>query len=148
MQRTVSTDHPVRFSGRGFQNHCFLNRFGKSGWLLLIAALGLLFCQASLQAEDEAEAESGQLSFEDDTPPLSDSMSSGSIVTRPHTRGDGPGSGIDGRIGFIGLPTLGRDDSIVPLELFPYVQTEDQILFGDLRAFLTTEGRLGANIGL
>ncbi|WP_437226387.1 inverse autotransporter beta domain-containing protein [Planctomicrobium sp. SH661] len=57
-------------------------------------------------------------------------------------------SGIDGRIGFIGLPAFGRDHSIVPVELFPYLQMNNQILFGDFRGFINTEGKVGGNAGV
>ena len=57
-------------------------------------------------------------------------------------------SGIDGRFGHFALPTVGRDTGITHLELFPYVQADDSILFADLRGFLTNEGRLGGNFGL
>jgi len=56
--------------------------------------------------------------------------------------------GVDGRLGFIGLKAFGRDDSIAPIELFPYVQTDNRILFGDLRGFITTDGRVGGNFGM
>lgn len=56
--------------------------------------------------------------------------------------------GIDGRIGFIGLPAFGRDDSIVPVELFPYIQGDNRILFGDIRGFISTAGRVGGNLGV
>ena len=55
--------------------------------------------------------------------------------------------GIDGRIGHTALPTVGRDTGITYLGLFPYIQNgEEQILFGDIRGFLTNEGNLGANL--
>jgi len=57
-------------------------------------------------------------------------------------------AGVDGRLGFIGLKAFGRDDSIAPIELFPYVQTDNRILFGDLRGFITTEGDVGGNFGM
>jgi len=57
-------------------------------------------------------------------------------------------SGIDGRIGFIGLKAFGRDDSIVPVELFPYLQMENRILFGDIRGFISTAGKVGGNLGV
>lgn len=55
--------------------------------------------------------------------------------------------GLDGRIGHTALPTVGRNTGITYLEMFPYIQTgEEQILFGDIRGFVTNEGNLGTNI--
>jgi len=55
--------------------------------------------------------------------------------------------GIDGSIGHTALSTVGRDTGITYLGLFPYIQNgEEQILFGDIRGFLTNDGNLGANL--
>lgn len=110
--------------------------------LLLIVLMGVCPAQTLLKAEDE----SGQLTFPDES--TTSTSSSGSLATRPLKNANGPGAGMDGRIGFIGLPTLGREDSIVPIEIFPYVQTDNQIFFGDFRGFLTTNGKVGANFGV
>lgn len=56
--------------------------------------------------------------------------------------------GIDGRIGFIGLSAFGRSESIAPFELFPYIQSENLILFGDFRGFLDMHHRVGVNAGV
>ncbi len=60
---------------------------------------------------------------------------------------DKSGWKIDGRFGHIALQALGRDTGITPLELFPHLISEDQILFGDFRTFVTNDGRLGGNFG-
>lgn len=109
---------------------------------MVLAALSF-----ALPGISAAEDESGAMSFPDEAPSSTIGGSSGEMMTRPLKKADGPGAGLDGRIGFIGLPTLGREDSIIPIELFPYIQTDDQIIFGDLRGFLTTDGEFGANIG-
>ncbi len=94
-------------------------------------------------------AESGELVFPDlEADSVMPNGTPQRNLTRPLKGGNEPGAGLDARIGFIGLPTLGREDSIVPLELFPYVMTDNTILFGDIRGFLSTRGRVGANIGL
>ncbi len=55
--------------------------------------------------------------------------------------------GIDGSIGHTAFSTVGRDTGITYLGLFPYIQNgEEQILFGDIRGFLTNDGNLGANL--
>ena len=61
----------------------------------------------------------------------------------PATRAD-----IDGRIGHTALPTVGRNAGITHLELFPYMMLgDDQIAFGNARAFLSNNGRIGGNFG-
>lgn len=55
---------------------------------------------------------------------------------------------FDGSLGHIAFPTLGRDTGITPLELFPYVMSDSQIIFGDFRAFFTDDGQLGGNLGV
>ncbi|MBL4884283.1 MAG: inverse autotransporter beta domain-containing protein [Planctomycetaceae bacterium] len=55
--------------------------------------------------------------------------------------------GIDGRFGHTALPTVGRNSGITRLELFPYIKNGDeQILFGDIRGFLSNEGNAGTNL--
>ena len=61
---------------------------------------------------------------------------------------DSSGFQLDGSLGHIAFPTLGRDTGITPLELFPYVMSDSQILFGDFRTFLTNDGRVGGNLGV
>jgi|GEM_PF-2919843 len=129
---------PLQFARPGFH----------SGLVFFLCALscvcGLSFLQGRVaQAEDE----SGQLAFPDPEPDPEIDYTAG-MATRPRPQQPSQMSGVDGRIGFIGLPTFGRDASILPLELFPYVQSDNRILFGDLRGFLTTDGRVGANVGV
>lgn len=55
---------------------------------------------------------------------------------------------LDGRIGHTALPTVGRNTGITHLELMPYRAFGDEaLIFGDARAFLTNQGRLGGNFG-
>lgn len=54
---------------------------------------------------------------------------------------------VDGSISHIAFQALGRDNSITPLEVFPYVMADNQILFGDFRAFVANDGQLGGNFG-
>lgn len=56
--------------------------------------------------------------------------------------------GIFGRFGHIALPTFGRNDSITRVELAPYVLADDQMLFGDIRLFMTNVAEFGGNAGL
>ncbi len=59
---------------------------------------------------------------------------------------DGPG--VIGNIGFAGLKTFGREDSIAPVEVLPYLLLDEDFLFSDVRGFISTEGRFGGNFGL
>ena len=60
---------------------------------------------------------------------------------------DAQDRGLDGNFGHTALSTVGRDTGITYLELFPYVQNGDsQILFGDIRGFVTNDGEVGANL--
>ncbi len=69
------------------------------------------------------------------------------IVLWAFERVDAQDYGVDGSIGHIALPTVGRDTGITYFGLFPYVQEEDeQILYGDFRGFLANNGNLGANL--
>ncbi|MCA8982857.1 MAG: inverse autotransporter beta domain-containing protein [Planctomycetaceae bacterium] len=55
---------------------------------------------------------------------------------------------LDGRIGHTALPTVGRNTGISHLELFPYrMISDEQVLFGDFRGFISNEGRPGGNLG-
>jgi hypothetical protein len=54
---------------------------------------------------------------------------------------------VGGSFGHIAFQALGRESGITPLELFPHLMTEDQIIFGDFRTFVTNDGRLGGNYG-
>ncbi|HWL09647.1 MAG TPA: inverse autotransporter beta domain-containing protein [Planctomicrobium sp.] len=135
---------------------CWLHNQGVSSLILiglhsslvLMAGLGLFrLGESTSQADDDM----GQLAFPDPEPdpePSSRRSNTGNGYHRPFSTQKQAASGIDGRIGIIGLPTLGRDESIIPLELFPYVQSENQILFGDIRAFLATNGKPGVNVGM
>jgi hypothetical protein len=58
---------------------------------------------------------------------------------------DGPG--LQFRGGYNAFRTFGREDSITHVELFPYVLADQEMLFGDIRGFMNTEGNFGANIG-
>lgn len=56
-------------------------------------------------------------------------------------------SGFDGRIGHLGFKTFGRNESISHVELFPYVISGDQMIFADVRGFVSNQQQFGGNIG-
>lgn len=59
---------------------------------------------------------------------------------------DGPG--VIGNVSFLGMKTFGREESIAPVEVMPYLLLDEDFLFSDLRGFVSTEGKFGGNIGL
>lgn len=59
---------------------------------------------------------------------------------------DGPG--IIGNVGFLGMGTFGRDDSIAPVEVLPYLLLDEDLFFSNLRGFISTEGYFGGNFGV
>ncbi len=58
------------------------------------------------------------------------------------------GFGAMGRIGHIAGQTVGREESITPIEVMPYMFIDETMLFGDWRLFRTNEGHLGGSAGL
>ncbi|MBI1346157.1 hypothetical protein GC163_07690 [bacterium] len=64
---------------------------------------------------------------------------------RKSATSDGPG--VLTSVGFLAGPTLGRDDSIAPLEVMPYMLFDPHFVFADVRGFVSTEGNFGGNIG-
>src|SRR5262245_41045291 len=56
--------------------------------------------------------------------------------------------GAIGRIGHLGFKTFGRDSSITPIEVFPYVVDGQNFFFGDFRGFVSNFGQFGGNFGL
>ncbi|MBX3441975.1 MAG: right-handed parallel beta-helix repeat-containing protein [Planctomyces sp.] len=56
--------------------------------------------------------------------------------------------GAVGRIGHLAFPTFGRDSSITPLEIRPYVISDAHFVFGDARGFVSNHGQFGGNFGL
>lgn len=60
----------------------------------------------------------------------------------------GRGFGGWARFGHIAGKTVGRDDSITHIELFPYLFVQDGAIFGDVRFFRTNDAGFGMNTGL
>ncbi|REK23431.1 MAG: hypothetical protein DWQ45_03545 [Planctomycetota bacterium] len=69
---------------------------------------------------------------------------SGTIAS---SRGEN-GPGLQFRTGHNAFRTFGRHESITHAELFPYVLDGNQMLFGDLRLFLSNNAEVGGNAGL
>jgi hypothetical protein len=90
----------------------------------ILAALLLLVARPAFADEDDDTAESSP---------------------RRSVTSDGPG--VLARGGFLGGATLGRDDSIVPVQVMPYLLFDPHFVFADVRLFVSTEGRVGGNLG-
>ena len=58
------------------------------------------------------------------------------------------GFGVIGRASHLGGKTFGRTDSITPLEVMPYILTDEHFFFADVRGFASNRSRLGGNAGL
>ncbi|WP_197443791.1 right-handed parallel beta-helix repeat-containing protein [Maioricimonas rarisocia] len=79
---------------------------------------------------------------------LDDSSTSGTIQLVARKKGSNKPFGLDGRIGHIGFATVGRDTGLTHIELFPHLRDDDEIFFGDFRAFGTNDGNFGGNVGV
>lgn len=66
----------------------------------------------------------------------------------PPPRIVGNGYGAMSRAGFLGGKTFGRNDSIVPFEVLPYMLTDTAFVFADVRGFVTTRSQGGGNFGV
>lgn len=58
------------------------------------------------------------------------------------------GYGMMGRGGHLIGKTFGRDTSLSPLEVMPYMLSDEHFIFADVRGFLTNRSRAGGNAGL
>jgi hypothetical protein len=58
------------------------------------------------------------------------------------------GWGVIGRGGHLGFKTFGRDNSISPIEIMPYLLEDEHFFFGDVRGFVSNEALFGGNAGV
>jgi hypothetical protein len=58
------------------------------------------------------------------------------------------GWGVIGRMGHLGFKTFGRDVSISPIEIMPYLLQDEHFLFSDVRGFVSNDAEFGGNVGL
>ncbi|TWT57723.1 hypothetical protein KOR42_10890 [Thalassoglobus neptunius] len=56
--------------------------------------------------------------------------------------------GVQGRAGYFGFDTFGRDSSLSDLEIMPYVVDGENVYYGDMRFFVAEGDRMGTNVGL
>ena len=71
-----------------------------------------------------------------------------SMTTPNDPREISDGIGAIGRASFLAGKTFGRSDSIVPLEVMPYMLSDEHFVFADVRGFESTRSRFGGNAGL
>ena len=71
-----------------------------------------------------------------------------SMTTPNDPREISDGFGAIGRASFLAGKTFGRSDSIVPLEVMPYMLSDEHFVFADVRGFESTRSRFGGNAGL
>ena len=71
-----------------------------------------------------------------------------SMTTPNEAREISDGFGAIGRASFLAGKTFGRSDSIVPLEVMPYMLSDEHFVFADVRGFESTRSRFGGNAGL
>ena len=64
----------------------------------------------------------------------------------PSASSDGPG--VIGQAGHLAFKTFGRSQSITPIEVMPYILTDEHFIFGDLRGFVSNGALFGGNVGL
>ena len=58
------------------------------------------------------------------------------------------GLGMISRGGYLAGKTFGRDSSIAPLEVMPYLLTDEHFMFADVRGFLNNYSLPGGNVGI
>ncbi len=51
------------------------------------------------------------------------------------------------RTGYMAFETFGRDDSLLHVEMLPYIEADQVTLFSDVRFFVSDEGLFGGNVG-
>lgn len=133
--RAACVSTVVACCGTAGRSTRFWMQLGAVGCLLLAGSVGF--------AQDLPD---------DDLPPPPPQKSPTRATTAPAPRvstgkatEDGPG--VIGNIGFLGMQTFGREDSIAPLEVMPYLLLDENFLFSNMRGFVSTEGRFGGNLG-
>lgn len=67
---------------------------------------------------------------------------------RPTTSASSDGPGVIGQAGHLAFKTFGRNQSISPIEVMPYILTDEHFIFGDLRGFVSNGALFGGNVGL
>ena len=103
-----------------------------------------MFKERARERIRQQRRESKQRSKEQ-TPPTFKSFFS---LTPTDPREVSDGAGAIGRVSHLYGKTFGRNDSITPLEVMPYVLTDEHFFFADVRGFTSNRSQLGGNFGL
>ena len=116
-----------------------------SSTALILTAGGLSEATAQQSSADELGDELGEPDdFDYWENRRQHSPSTGMPVSAPEERG----LHFNLQAGHLAFETFGRDESITPVELFPFVRVHDDLFFGDFRLFVNNSGDLGGNAGL
>lgn len=75
-------------------------------------------------------------------------MSNMFALTPSPTTDVSDGMGIIGRGSHLIGQTFGRNESITPLEVMPYMLSDEHFIFSDVRGFITNSSQAGGNAGL
>jgi Inverse autotransporter, beta-domain len=96
--------------------------------------------------EEEEEDDSEDVAAEPDRFRRASQRKSQTAMTQVPASGDGPG--VIGQAGHLAFRTFGRNDSITPIEVLPYILTDEHFFFSDLRGFISNNAMAGGNVGL
>ena len=107
---------------------------------LLWLSLGLALVMSSRMAVGQEDPAPAKTQF-------GDTVEDGWLFSDQLTGQSGEAFGAKVRAGVLTGPAIGRDTSIVPVELMPYAFAGKGMFFGDLRGFRATTDHWGTNLG-
>ena len=107
---------------------------------LLWLSLGMALVMSSRMAVGQEEQAPAQTQF-------GDTVEDGWLFSDQLTGQSGEAFGAKVRAGVLTGPAIGRESSIVPVELMPYAFVGKGMFFGDLRGFRATTDNWGTNLG-
>lgn len=107
---------------------------------LLWLSLGMALVMSSRMAVGQEDQAPAQTQF-------GDAVEDGWLFGDQLSGQSGEAFGAKLRAGVLTGPAIGRDVSIIPLELMPYAFVGKGMFFGDIRGFRSTSDFWGANVG-
>ena len=112
---------------------------------LLWLSLGMALVMSSRMAVgQEGVGQEGQAPAQTQ---FGDTVEDGWLFSDQLTGQSGEAFGALLRAGVLTGPAIGRDQSLVPVELMPYAFAGKGLFFGDIRGFRATSDHWGANLG-
>ena len=118
----------------------FWQRISVSMRSLLWLSLGMALVMSSRMAVGQEEPAPAQTQF-------GDTVEDGWLFSDKLTGQSGEAFGALLRAGVLTGPAIGREQSLVPVELMPYAFAGKGMFFGDIRGFRATSDHWGANLG-